>query len=240
MTGRNIACSRFYRGSSMHPAFRPGDWLVVESVPHEKIRRGDIVVFQSSNTKKELSYSKDSITPDSELSEVPQSGDYLKNAPIETPEAESPLLVHRVIAVRPGGLVTRGDNNPAPDKDFVSPDRLISKIVFLERRGRRLRVRGGTGGFILASFRRFIRQTWPSFSRVVCFPLRPAYRLLRRSGIIVAIWKPRLTAVRFRSPSGPFVKYVRGSRTVVMWWPERRSFRCRRPYDLIIKPPVSS
>jgi len=239
VTGRNIARSRFYRGSSMHPAFRPGDWLVVESVPHEKIRRGDIVVFQSSDTKKELSYSKDSITPNSELSEVPQSGNYLKNAPVETPEAESRLLVHRVIAARSGGLVTRGDNNPGPDNDIVSPELLVGRVAALERRGQRLRVRGGTGGFILASIRRFIRRTYRFFFRVVRFPLRPAYRLLRRSGIIGAIWKPRLTAVRFRSSSGPFVKYVHGGRTVAVWWPERRSFRCRRPYDLIIKRPVS-
>jgi signal peptidase I len=224
----------------MHPAFRPGDWLVVESVPYKKIRRGDIVVFQSSDTKKELSYSKDSITPDSELSEVPQSKDYLKNAPIETPEAESRLLVHRVIAVRPRGLVTRGDNNPAPDKDFVSPELLVGRVAALERLGRRVRVCGGTGGFIIASGRRFFRRVARSFFRVVRFPLRPAYRLFRRSGIIGAIWKPRLTAVQFRSPSGPFVKYMRGSRTIAMWWPERRNFQCRRPYDLIIKPPLSS
>jgi hypothetical protein len=36
------------------------------------------------------------------------------------------------------------------------------------------------------------------------------------------------------------VKYVHRSRTVAVWWPERRSFRCRRPYDLIIKSPISS
>lgn len=239
MTGRNIARSRFYRGSSMYPAFRRGDWLVVESVPYEKIRRGDIIVFQATNIEAEISDFKGSITPDSELSEVPQSGDYLKNASIETPEAESPLLVHRVIAVRPGGLVTRGDNNPAPDKDFVSPERLIGRAVAFERRGRKVRVSGGTGGFVLASARRFFRRVARYFSRVIRFPLRPVYRLLRRSGIIGAIWKPRLTAIQFRSPSGTFVKYVRGGRTVAMWWPERRSFRCLRPYDLIIKPPVS-
>jgi hypothetical protein len=224
----------------MWPAFRPGDWLVVEAVPHEKIRRGDIIVFQAPDTKKEISDSKASITPDSVLSEVLQSGDYLKNTPIETPEVESPLLVHRIIAVRSGGFVTRGDNNPAPDKDFVSPERLIGRTVAFERRGRRVCVCGGTGGYVIASARRFFRRTCRFFFRVVRFPLRPAYRLLRQSGIIVAIWKPRLTTVRFRSPSGPFVKYVRGSRTVAIWWPERRSFRCRRPYDLIIKPPVSS
>ncbi len=224
----------------MWPMLRPGDWLVVESVPYEKIRRGDIVVFQSSDTKKELSDSKGSITPDSDLAEIPSSADCLKNTSLNTAEAESRLLVHRVIAVHPGGFVTRGDNNPAPDSDLVSPALLVGRVAAFERRGRRLRVRGGTGGFILASFRRFVRQTWPSFSRVVRFPFRPAYRLLRRSGIIGAIWKPRLTAVQFRSPSGPFVKYVRGSRTVAVWWPERRNFRCRRPYDLIIKPPVSS
>ena len=239
MTGRNIARSRFYRGSSMLPAFRPGDWLVVESVPYENVRRGDIVVFQNSDTKKELSYSKDSITPDSELGELPKSGDYLKNAPIETPEAESRLLVHRVIAVRSGGFVTRGDNNPAPDKDFVSPERLIGRVVAFERRGRKVRVSGGTDGFVLASARRFFRRVARSLFRVVRFPLRPAYRLLRRSGIIGAIWKPQLTAVQFRSSSGPFVKYVRLGRTVAVWWPERRNFQCRRPYDLIIKRPGS-
>lgn len=239
MTGRNIARSRFYRGSSMWPAFRPGDWLIVESVPYEKIRQGDIVVFQATNIEAEISDSKGSITPDSELARILAPADCLKNAPPDASEAESRFLVHRVIAIRPGGLRTRGDNNPAPDSDLVSPDRLIIKIVSLERRGRRVRVRGGTGGFILASIRRFIRRTCRFLFRVIRFPLRPAYRLLRWSGIISAIWKPRLTAVRFRSPSGPFVKYVHGGRTVAMWWPERRSFRCRRPYDLIIRPPVS-
>ena len=240
MTGRSIARSRFYRGSSMHPAFRPGDWLVVESVPHEKIRRGDIIVFQASDTEKDNSVSKSSITPDSDLARILAPTDCLKNAPPGVAEAESRLLVHRVIAVRPGGLVTRGDNNPAPDNDLVSPALLVGRVAALERRARRIRVRGGAGGFILASIRRFIRRICRFFFRVVRFPLRPAYRLLRRSGVIVAIWKPRLTAVRFRSSSGPFVKYVRGSRTVAMWWPERRNFRCRQPYDLIIKPPVSS
>lgn len=224
----------------MWPMFRPGDWLVVESVPYEKLRRGDIVVFQATNIDAEISDSKDSITPDSELSEVPQSGNRLKNAPNETSEPESRLLVHRVIAARSGGLVTRGDNNPASDNDIVSPELLVGRVFALERRGRRIRVRRGTGGLILASIRRFIRRTGRSSFRVVRFPLRPAYRLLRRSGIIGAIWKPRLTAVWFRSPSGPFVKYVRDGRTVAVWWPESRSFSCRRPYDLIIKSPISS
>lgn len=143
MTGRNIARSRFYRGSSMWPAFRPGDWLVVESVPYEKIRRGDIVVFQSSDTKKELSYSKDSFTPYSDLAEMPSPAYRLKNAPPGAAEADSRLLVHRVIAVRSGGLVTRGDNNPAPDKDFVCLGRLIGRAVAFERRGRKVRVSGG-------------------------------------------------------------------------------------------------
>jgi len=223
----------------MLPAFRPGDWLVVEAVPHEKIRRGDIIVFQASDTEKENSVSKSSTTPDSDLAEILSPADCLKNSALDASEAESPLLVHRIIAVRSGGFVTRGDNNPAPDKDLVSPALLVGRVAALERHGRRIRVCGGARGFVLAAARRFFRRVARSFFRVVRFPLRPAYRLLRRSGIIGAIWKPRLTAVRFRSPSGPFVKYVRGSRTVAMWWPERRSFRCRRPYDLIIKPPVS-
>jgi hypothetical protein len=239
VTGRNITRSRFYRGSSMHPVFRPGDWLVVEPVPYEKIRRGDIIVFRSTNREAEISDSEGSINPDSDLARILAPADCLKNTSLDTVEAESRLLVHRIIAVRPGGFVSRGDNNSVPDKDLVSPELLIGRVAAFERRCRRVCVRGGTGGFVLASARRFFCRVENSFFRVVRFPLRPAYRLLRRSGIIGAIWTPRLTVVRFRSSSGPFVKYVYGGRTVAVWWPERRNFQCRRPYDLIINPPVS-
>ena len=68
---------RFYRGSSMWGAFRPGDYLVVEPAPLAAIQPGDVVLYRGRD-----------------------------------PEGESDDVVHRVVDVAPGGLVTRGDNNP--------------------------------------------------------------------------------------------------------------------------------
>lgn len=40
---------RFYRGESMKGTFRVGDWLHLEKVLFDSIRRGDIVVYRGSN-----------------------------------------------------------------------------------------------------------------------------------------------------------------------------------------------
>jgi signal peptidase I len=42
--------TRFYRGPSMAGTFRPGDSLVVENTPLDRIRPGDVVVFRGNDT----------------------------------------------------------------------------------------------------------------------------------------------------------------------------------------------
>jgi hypothetical protein len=223
----------------MNPTLRPGDWLVVESVPLEKIRRGDIVVFRSAGLKEKQPGSENSITLNSELAELPSSRDCLKNALLNPAGAEPRLLVHRVVAVRPEGLITRGDGNPVSDPECLTPGRLIGRVAWGHRRGKRIRLLQGTPGFVFSFLLRFSRRAVRSSSRAAKAPFRPAYRLLRRRGIIGAIWKPRLTVVRFQSPSGSFVKYLHHDRTVAVWWPASGRFQCRRPYDMILKPPLS-
>lgn len=41
----------FYRGSSMHGTFKPGDKLTVEKVPFDRIKKGDLVVFRRNAGK---------------------------------------------------------------------------------------------------------------------------------------------------------------------------------------------
>jgi signal peptidase I len=57
-------------------------------------------------------------------------------------DGEPEQVVHRVVAVLPEGLVTRGDNNRRVDLGLVTPDRLVGLVTHLERAGKRRRVRG--------------------------------------------------------------------------------------------------
>ena len=42
----------FYRGSSMRGTFKPGDKLVIENVPFDQIRKGDLVIFNRACQEK--------------------------------------------------------------------------------------------------------------------------------------------------------------------------------------------
>jgi len=51
-------------------------------------------------------------------------------------------IVHRVLSVRPGGLLTRGDANPQPDPDLITPLELVGVVSGYEREGKLRGVRG--------------------------------------------------------------------------------------------------
>jgi signal peptidase I len=228
LTGTEWGPSRFYRGASMRPVFRPGDWLVVEPVGPADLRRGDVIVYWSS--------------PDHHGPGEPEFAEFVSpaghHAAAFVPKEESgpQLCVHRVFRVRTDGWLTRGDNNTQPDKQAVTADRLVGRVVGLERRGRRRPVRGGRRGSFLSSRMRLRKQAVQAVFAAGRFVLRPLYRMIAGSRMVKRIWKPRLTVVRFRSPLGPFVKYIHRGRTVAVWWPDCGCFICRRPYNMVIMP----
>jgi hypothetical protein len=146
-------------------------------------------------------------------------------------------VVHRVIAVTPDGLVTRGDNNPQVDDALVTQDNLLGRVTHVEREGRARPVPGGRRGLLRARtlrvWARVRRRGWQMVRLVGRWP----YRLLRTSGLVRLVWQPTITRIRIEAERGPLVKYLCGMRTVAWWWPETGRFRCRRPYDLVIHRP---
>jgi hypothetical protein len=149
-------------------------------------------------------------------------------------------VVHRVVAVTPGGLVTRGDNNPQIDNVLVTQDMLLGRVTHAERAGRTRPVWGGRPGLLrvraLHARRRVMRLGW----RLLRIVGRRPYRWLRESGWARRLWRPEIMHVLVATEDGPLVKYVSGGRTVAWWWPETGRFRCRRPYDLVIsRPPLN-
>ncbi len=146
-------------------------------------------------------------------------------------------VVHRVVARAPGGLVTRGDNNPHADHTLVTAENLLGRVTHVTRGGRTWPVRGGRWGLWQArafrAGRRVLGLTWRLIVPVGRWP----YRALRRSGLVARLWRPAIVRLRLETANGPLVKYIRGGRTVAWWWPDQGRFRCRRPYDLIIRRP---
>jgi GNAT superfamily N-acetyltransferase len=59
------------------------------------------------------------------------------------------LVIHRIVARRKGGWLTRGDNSRIPD-GIIRDDLLIGRVTAVERCGRTVRWGGGPGGRVIA------------------------------------------------------------------------------------------
>ena len=93
-------------------------------------------------------------------------------------------LVHRVISVRPEGLVTQGDNNYRPDNTLVNEGNLKGRVRYAERNGRRIPVSNG----LTSLFRVRVRRGWNILGqhiwRLVRGMGRGTYSRIRESGLI--------------------------------------------------------
>jgi len=150
-----------------------------------------------------------------------------------TADDEKIPIIHRVVAIRPAGLLTQGDNNAQVDAELVTADRLLGRVTYVEGGGRRRLVRGGRAGQLWVVYLRARRRAY----KIAACLGRGLYRRLRASGLMRQVWRPRITRVRLVNNHGTQVKYVCGGRTVARWWPDQNRFECQKPYDLVIPRP---
>jgi hypothetical protein len=71
-------------------------------------------------------------------------------------------VVHRIVAIKADGVITRGDNNNKTDPYTVPFDQITGKVITAKRRARRIAIRGGKIGFCvhkLMLFRKYL-QPW--------------------------------------------------------------------------------
>jgi signal peptidase I len=200
---------RIYHGRSMGATFRGGDFLILETVPFDRIRVGDVVVFWRAEEDK-----------------------------AEGPEGL--VIVHRVRALQPGGLLTQGDANPGPDDGLLEESRLIGRVRAYERARRggivaRHKVWNGRAGLLWQAVSRFrwvrvVAWGW----RILRFLLGSPYRLLRASRLVRHFWHPTILCLRLQTPQGDLLKLIVNGKTVAYRLPGARRIRCRKPYDLII------
>jgi hypothetical protein len=86
-------------GTSMTPLLRDGDFVILQPLPVEFLRPGDLIAFR----------------------------------------CDGDTVTHRLIAIQPDGLLTRGDNLPEPDP-LVSPERVLGRAISLEKNGHQIRL----------------------------------------------------------------------------------------------------
>lgn len=77
---------------------------------------------------------------------------------------DSEIMVHRLIATTPTGMITKGDGNGAPDPFLLCPDQVEGRVMLRWRLGNRRRVAGGWRGRLvrlLAGCQRAAAEKWP-------------------------------------------------------------------------------
>ena len=144
------------------------------------------------------------------------------------------IMAHRLAERTASVFLTQGDGNWRRDAAVLPPGGLIGKVMERERGGVRSLVVGGPHGRRRAAFLHGISLLrW-----IALASLAPAYRLVRASRVVSLVWRPRIFTVRFASRTGSITKFIHRGRTIAYWIPHAEEWACRKPYDLLLFPPV--
>jgi signal peptidase I len=151
--------------------------------------------------------------------------------------ASGGYVTHRIVAVTPSGVITRGDNNARVDDGVVLSDQIIGRVEMVDDSGRIKPVLGGKRALWLAQARWGVRRV----ERVIRLFFGTPYRALRASTTIRStlrrIIMPRFEYVAVQTSQGTLVKTLHRGKVVARWYPKTRRFECNKPYDLILTPP---
>jgi len=148
------------------------------------------------------------------------------------PPGSDMKVVHRVVSCSDAGIRTRGDNGRYVDPWFLTPNDILGRVSYIQRRNRRRTIHGGVLGRVAAYWFR-CRHTC---NAIISALLGPAYRLLCRSVLLRnglhRLLKPKVLS--FRRPEGAELQIVVGRRLIGRRRPGRDEWEIRRPFRLCV------
>jgi hypothetical protein len=139
-------------------------------------------------------------------------------------------IIHRVVAVKPSGILTKGDNCSTLDSWTLTPGDILGKVVVIHRRGRTLPVsREAPASLYLLKGRQLVDR---GLSRL----LQPLYHRLAGSGLFrgrLGGWmQPRLFC--FSRSEGPEWQLWLGNLLIGRKLPRQAHWNIRRPFRLFV------
>ncbi len=147
----------------------------------------------------------------------------------------SEIVVHRVVMITALELITRGDHNRSNDPP-VLPGQVIGRVEFVETQRGLVRVLNGEPGLWWARF----LWLWLAIDLFLRRLFWRPYNFIRQKRLAVLFWRPAMVRVCFSIGQGFLVKYLYRGRTIATWDSVSNKFACRKPFDLVIPPPLES
>jgi hypothetical protein len=139
-------------------------------------------------------------------------------------------VIHRVVAVEPGGIITKGDNLPRVDDWTIQPGDILGQVVAFQRQGRILPVPRRPP----VSLYLFKTRQW--CDRALSRLLQPAYHRLAGSGLFrgrLGDWlKPEL--LFFSRGDGLEWQLWLGNLLIGRKLPHQAHWTIRRPFRLFV------
>ena len=139
---------------------------------------------------------------------------------------------HRALSVTAFGVRTMGDNNDSPDLDYVNPSEIIGKVVWVQRRSKLRRVRGGRLGLMIGRLMRLRRLLDRRLSRIG----HPIYEWLVRHKIFIrwAFCSIRTKVICFTTDGAQELQLLWGNRLIGWFAPESGTWLIKRPFRLFV------
>jgi hypothetical protein len=139
-------------------------------------------------------------------------------------------VIHRVVAVEPRGITTKGDNLAWVDDWTLQPGDILGKVAAIHRQGRILPVPGR------APASRYLLKARRWCDRALSRLLQPAYHRLASSGLFrgrLGDWmKPEL--LYFSRADGPEWQLWMGNLLIGRKLPNQAHWAIRRPFRLFV------
>jgi signal peptidase I len=148
------------------------------------------------------------------------------------PPGKDLKVVHRVVSIDPDGIRTKGDNNPFVDTWLLSPEHIIGRVAYAQRRRAWRRIYGGTTGRVWKWMVRAVRLIQKG-----AYPfVRPPYRLMLRARAIrrwLFRWVPT-RVISIERDRGVELQFLVGRHVVGRLLPGRKTWQIRPPFRLIV------
>lgn len=140
-------------------------------------------------------------------------------------------VVHRIIAVRDGVVITRGDNNNKIDPYNVHFDHITGKVTGAKRRRRRISIKGGKSGFFIHKLMLFRKYARP----YALAPFRFISNRIAASGLFNMFHSALdLKIVQIQRNHDSLRILVSGNRAIGKQMAGSGEWRIRFPYKLFI------